>query len=155
MASILAQLSIANFIAAWAVILLLSRALIRHVSIRRFKARTGSQTPPSINGGFLGIRLAKETDAALARGEYLALSRKRFEATGNTYQGAVVGQPFLATIEPENLKAIFTRIDDFTKSGRRTDWWPMLQGGILIADGMEWKKSRVSQHTPLKPYDCT
>ncbi|KAK0634570.1 cytochrome P450, partial [Bombardia bombarda] len=68
--------------------------------------------------------------------------RRRFAATGNTYQGSVLGMPFLATIEPANLRAIFTRIDDFSKSGRRIDWWPMLQGGILVADGHEWKTAR-------------
>jgi hypothetical protein len=123
--------------------LLLLRYLLRRISIHRFITRTGCKFPRTAPGGFLGLKLAKETDVALENGEYLALARSRFATIGTTYQGSVMGMPYLATIEPENLKAIFTRIEDFTKSGRKVDWWPMLQGGILIADGQEWKHSRV------------
>lgn len=136
---------------SWALVgltlfLLLARYVARYLHVRAFMARTGCLPPRIIDGGILGTKTAKETTAALEKGQYLALLRKRFARMGNTYQGNLLGLPFVATIEPENVKAIFTRIEDFTKEGRKTDWWPLLQGGILIADGMEWKKSRVSWH---------
>ncbi|KAK3319874.1 cytochrome P450 [Cercophora scortea] len=124
-------------------LLLLTRLIHRHLAVRRFMALTNSKLPPTIRGGgFLGLRMARESDKALQRGDYLALLRSRFAANGNTYQGSILGMPFTATIEPENLKAVFTHIEDFTKSGRMTDWWPMLQGGVLVADGNDWKMSR-------------
>ncbi|KAK3689727.1 cytochrome P450 [Podospora appendiculata] len=133
------------------ILLFLTRHVLRQLAIRRFMARTGSKLPRTIRGsGFLGLRMARESDKALQRGDYLALLRSRFAANGHTYQGSILGIPFTATIEPENLRAVFTHIDDFTKSGRMTDWWPMLQGGVLVADGSDWKMSRAKQNL-LKP----
>jgi hypothetical protein len=122
---------------------LTSRWVLRYLRTQAFMSRSGCLEPPTIDGGYLGARAAKETTNALQQGNYLALSRKRFATAGNTYQGSLLGQQFLATIDHENLKAIFVRTEDFTKGGRKTDWWPMLQGGILVSDGMEWHKSRV------------
>jgi len=140
----LPELSISQFALAWALVFLIIRSIYRHVSIRRFKAQNGCKAPPTIQGGgFLGSKMAKESDKALEKGQYLALLRSRFARTGNTYEGSIFGMDFVATIEPENIKAILTRVDDFSKAGRMTDWWPMLQGGILVADGHEWKVSRV------------
>lgn len=127
---------------------IITRSIVQHVLARYFMSRTGCLLAPAIDGGFLGARAARESTAALERGEYLALSRARYAAAGNTYQGIQAGQAFLATIDHENLKAIFTRPSDFVSHGRKTDWWPLLRGGILVADGTEWKNSRVQFDIP-------
>ncbi|KAH9901820.1 cytochrome P450 [Xylariomycetidae sp. FL2044] len=123
-------------------IVLLARWLFRQAAANQFMARTGSRHPPTLHSGCLGLKLAKESSAALDEGRYLKLSRQRFASAGKTYQGSSLGVPFIATIEPENLKALFTRTADFSVAGRRADWWPLLKGGLLVSDGQEWKKSR-------------
>lgn len=122
----------------------LTSRMSRSLEVKRFMVKTSSSDPPKFDGGLLGLRGTKETAAALGEGTYFALSCRRFAKMGHTYQGVNLGQTYLTTIHAENLKAILSRVDDFTTVGRQTDYWPLLRGGILLANGKEWKMSRVS-----------
>lgn len=57
----------------------------------------------------------------------------------------MMGQDFICTIDPENIKAILsTNFADFGLGGRSESLSPLLGRGIFVSDGPKWEHSRVA-----------
>lgn len=65
-------------------------------------------------------------------------------ALGTTFSGRAFTQPFIATIDPENIKTILAvRFKDYNiGSVRAPRLGPLLGRGIFVTDGEEWAHSR-------------
>ena len=70
--------------------------------------------------------------------------KQRFEQTGNTYSVTLAGNTMIYTIEPENIKAVFsTQFDDFDVGWqRRRAMAPTMGEFLLNADGARWHHYR-------------
>lgn len=63
---------------------------------------------------FLGIDLMLENVKSWKAGRLLAQLQSRFQRASNTYSATVAGNTVIFTIEPENIKAIFSeQFEDF------------------------------------------
>lgn len=69
----------------------------------------------------------------------------RFQKYGTTFSGVLMGQSFIITMEPENVKAVLAmNFKDFGIRGRKESFGPLLGNGIFTSDGVQWEHSRVS-----------
>lgn len=86
-------------------------------------------------------RMLKNTAAGISL-------QSHFEATkenGPTTSVVILGQKFISTSDPENIKAVLaTKFKDFDLGERNDAFGPFLGNGIFAADGAHWEKSRVS-----------
>lgn len=97
----------------------------------------------------LGWKLFREQVAHEKNKTLLEAGRARYNQVGDTFSFTVMGQPFISTRDPENIKAILaTNFKDFG-IGRRIDAFGALFGnGIFTADGAHWEHSRVTSIIP-------
>ncbi|KAH6603733.1 hypothetical protein Trco_008508 [Trichoderma cornu-damae] len=76
------------------------------------------------------------------QGRSLQTAQNRFQLFGHTFSGVVMGQFFITTIDPENVKALLlSRFSDFD-SGKKSLFGPFIGDSILTTDGAIWKHSR-------------
>ncbi|KAF1937165.1 hypothetical protein EJ02DRAFT_433585 [Clathrospora elynae] len=84
-------------------------------------------------------RMLKNTAASISL-------QSHFEATkdnGPTTSVVILGQKFVLTSDPENIKAVLaTKFKDFDLGERNDAFGPFLGGGIFAADDAHWEKSR-------------
>ena len=93
----------------------------------------------------VGYDLYRADIAAAQANKSLASALGKFRALGNTWSGKLMGQYFLATIEPENVKAVLaTQFEQFSLQERLSVYGPLIGRGIFTTDGVEWEHSRVS-----------
>lgn len=91
----------------------------------------------------IGYHLYRQ-DVAMARlGRSLQTAQHRFRLFGHTFSGVVMGQFFITTIDPENVKALLSsQFSDFD-SGKKSLFGPFIGDSMLTTDGTLWKHSRV------------
>jgi hypothetical protein len=123
---------------------------------RSFSARYGckpaSRLPQSDR--IIGFQLLKEQMQNAKSFKLLEGMRNRSLKYGNTYTATMMGQKYIVTNEPENLKAVLaTNFRDFGIRGRKQSFGPLLGNGIFTSDGAQWEHSRVSilLETKMKP----
>ena len=92
----------------------------------------------------LGFTLFKADAAAAEEKRILSTALQRFKELGNTWSGTNLGQYFVTTVEPENIKAILTtQFTHFGLGQRVKSFGPLIGRGIFTTDGQEWERSRV------------
>ncbi|RFU74921.1 hypothetical protein TARUN_7339 [Trichoderma arundinaceum] len=76
------------------------------------------------------------------QGRTLQTAQNRFRLFGHTFSGVVMGQYFITTIDPENVKALLSsQFSDFN-SGKKSLFGPFIGDSMLTTDGTLWKHSR-------------
>lgn len=71
--------------------------------------------------------------------EWLNLIVEDHRVYQNTFRASVLGQGFIITIEPENIKAVLsTKFQDFSLGNREETLGPLLGKGIFNSDGETW-----------------
>lgn len=92
----------------------------------------------------LGIDLMLQNVKCWKEGRLLARLRQRFVEVGNTYSATVAGSHMIFTIEPANIKAIFSdKFDDFDAGWiRRRAFAPSIGDVLITADGPRWRHQR-------------
>ena len=92
----------------------------------------------------IGYGLLKESITAVENKNLLNVMSARFQAYGNTFTGVLMGQSFIQTIEPENVKTVLaSSFSDYGIRGRKESFGPLLGDGIFTSDGKAWEHSRV------------
>lgn len=96
----------------------------------------------------IGYHLYKQDVAMARQGRSLQTAQNRFRLFGHTFSGVVMGQSFITTIDPENVKALLSsQFSDFN-SGKKSLFGPFIGDSMLTTDGAMWKNSRV-RSSPL------
>jgi hypothetical protein len=91
--------------------------------------------------GWEVYQLSKEIRA---KHELLETGRQRYLDHGHTYQITLLGNTFVTTDEPENIKCILaTNFKDFGIGKRLEAFGPQFGSGIFTTDGAHWEHSRV------------
>ena len=75
---------------------------------------------------------------------FLAWWRDLASQTGTTFSFWLLGQRFFVTLEPENVKTIFSTSFDTFEHGpnRKAAGKPLIGNGIFAADGADWHAAR-------------
>ncbi|KAF2088762.1 cytochrome P450 52A12 [Saccharata proteae CBS 121410] len=143
------EYSLSGVIIALTLGYIISTRLSSYLTVRRFKAENGCEEPAAhypLTWKDLGTGIKYQYDNVQAAKAYSYLThmRRRFDRLGNTFVARIVFHPIIATIEPENLKAVFaTNMQDFQLGEYRTETFKALLGyGIFTLDGHQWKHSR-------------
>lgn len=92
----------------------------------------------------LGINLMLQNVKCWKEGRLLACLRQRFVETGDTYSATVAGSRMIFTVEPANIKAIFSdKFVDFDAGWiRRRAFAPAIGDVLITADGPRWRHQR-------------
>lgn len=124
----------------------------------RFARANGCKEPAKYpqSERIIGYANFKEQVAMSKAKMMLPTGLKRFREIGrNTYSIVSMGQKLVATIEPENIKAILaTNFNDFGIGLRMRAFGPLLGQGIFTSDGAIWEHSRVSRFIYLYMTCC-
>jgi hypothetical protein len=92
----------------------------------------------------LGWKISQLSKELRAKHELLETSRQRLLDHGHTYQITVMGNTFVTTDEPENIKCILaTNFKDYGIGKRLEAFGPQFGSGIFTTDGAHWEHSRV------------
>jgi hypothetical protein len=76
--------------------------------------------------------------------EFLETGRQRYLEQGHAYEITVMGNTFVTTDEPENIKCILaTNFKDYGIGKRLDAFAPQFGSGIFTTDGAHWEHSRV------------
>jgi len=121
--------------------------IVRYVAAARFKKAHGCKPERKIPQfeRIIGYGLLKTQIRAVKEKRLLEVSKQRFEEYGTTWSVSVMGNVFINTIEPENIKAILaTNFKDFGLGKRIESLGDLLGNGIFTSDGAAWEHSRVS-----------
>ncbi|ROV95213.1 hypothetical protein VMCG_08543 [Cytospora schulzeri] len=97
---------------------------------------------------FLGLDLAIQTWRDFHNGELSEGLRRRHALYGRTFLTNNIGDDYIYTVEPENIRNITTaQFSNFGKSAWVAEAAKHVGNGVLLNDGEAWKRSR----TMLKP----
>lgn len=124
---------------------IISRAVSR-ISIARFKKKHGCQPVHRVAQfeRIIGYGLYKIQRDALEKKQLLEVGQKRYEENGYTWSFSIMGQTFIHTIDPENIKSVLSsKFNDFGVGGRFKAFEPLQGQGIFTSDGPQWKQARV------------
>ncbi|CAG8951472.1 hypothetical protein HYFRA_00007388 [Hymenoscyphus fraxineus] len=124
---------------------ILSRKCITYLTYRHASNHQNYKPAPQIPqwDRLIGYSLFKESSQAVSTNSVLQLMTTRFQKYGTTFSGVLMGQSFIMTIEPENIKAVLaTNFRDFGIRGRLESFGPLLGNGIFTSDGVQWEHSR-------------
>lgn len=106
----------------------------------------GCQPPPAYphKDPLLGLDLFLNTGSAIQEHRYLPELTRRYNTLGNTFSAKSLGSSSINSIEPENIKAVF--------SSNFNDWGvepvrlpaqdPFCGRGFITTDGPSWEHSR-------------
>lgn len=121
-------------------------------AIRRYIVRLktirerGCQPPRSLpqKDPIFGLDVAFSMFKSYGEGQRSAKFKEQHETFGPTFQSVALGKTRIFTINPDNLRAIFST--DFKDWGvqplRLPPWEPFLGKGVLDTDGAFWRHSR-------------
>ncbi|KAL7781927.1 cytochrome P450 [Trichoderma afarasin] len=126
-------------LAYWAV-----QRLIVSLEQRKFARKNGCQPCQRIpqKERLIGYGLYRQEVALAREGRSLQEAQNRFQLFGDTFSGVVMGQFFISTIDPENVKALLSsQFSDFD-SGKKGLFGPFIGDSMLTTDGALWKHSR-------------
>lgn len=117
---------------------------LRYREVSAFCRQHGCLKPPATaDSGYIGYRLLMTFRAKHKAKKLLEEQTSRYAELGNTWTGSALGNTFIMTIEPENIKTILAnKFDDFGLGGRLKEFSPLLTGGIFVNDDEPWKHSR-------------
>ncbi|KAL9047193.1 MAG: hypothetical protein Q9214_000178 [Letrouitia sp. 1 TL-2023] len=106
----------------------------------------GCQPPASLprKDPIFGIDVAFRMFQSYRSGQRSASFKAQHEQYGSTFQSVALGKTRIFTIDPANLRAIFsTNFHDWgVQPLRLGPWGPMLGKGVMNMDGSFWKHSR-------------
>ena len=93
---------------------------------------------------FLGLDFLRDMVRAVKAHGFLERGRRIHKEIGKTYTSYFFDSSSIHTIEPENLKAVFsTNVKDYGISPqRKMVLGPLLGHSILLLDGPQWEQSR-------------
>ncbi|GAQ07671.1 cytochrome P450 52A12 [Aspergillus lentulus] len=101
------------------------------------------QPPAKGEAGIFGISSFLRLRKAVKEKRWIELIAEQYGKYGNTFAQTIFGQPLVATIEPENLKAVLaTQFNDFELGTRHQEFYPLLGDGIFTLDGAGWSHAR-------------
>lgn len=101
------------------------------------------QPPAQGASGFLGIPGFYRLTRAVQEKRWIDYLTDQFGINGNTFEQRFLSRKLLATIEPENVKAILaTKFQDFCLGTRHEQFYPLLGDGIFTLDGAGWTHAR-------------
>ena len=91
-----------------------------------------------------GLSLLRHMIQTYRRRNFLEWWRGLANQTGTTFSFWLLGQLFYVTLEPENVKTIFSTSFDIFEHGpnRKAAGKPLIGNGIFAADGAEWHAAR-------------
>jgi hypothetical protein len=121
--------------------------LLVYVQGRRFAKAHGCKPPKAYPQAetIVGYGMYKEAARNGDLGCVLSQGYERFQKLGNTFSATIMFTSFVATTDPENIKAILaTNFKDYALGGRLRAFYPLLGRGIFTTDGAHWEHSRVS-----------
>ncbi|KAK7749847.1 Protein kinase alk2 [Cytospora paraplurivora] len=127
-------------------LVLISRKVIDAVARRRISAENGCKP---IHNWYrhrdpLGLDFVFAQVKAFREKRLLDQINDNHVALGTTFAGRAFTQPFIATIDPENIKTVLAaRFKDYAIGAVRAPRLGRLLGrGIFVTDGQEWSHSR-------------
>lgn len=101
------------------------------------------QPPPQAPSGFLGIPGFYRLTKAVREKRWIDYLAEQYALNGNTFHLRFLSRKLLATIEPENVKALLaTQFQDFCLGTRHEQFYPLLGDGIFTLDGAGWSHAR-------------
>ena len=130
----------------YAIYLALDR-LQRFRQLQAFRKQEKTQEPPRYpEQGFLGLGVYRKMVECGEDKTFLEWQLERYEQIGDTYSFHLLGQYFVDTRDPENIKAMLaTQFDQFSLGGPRYhSFQPMFGDGIFTLNGTAWQKSRAT-----------
>ena len=120
--------------------------VVQYIQVERFKKANGCEPIRKIpqRDRILGLEFLKTQIRALKAKRNLETVRQRYLDHGKTFSLSLLGQTYINTIEPENIKAVLaTKFNNFGVGNRLSAWGQMLGAGIFTTDGPQWEHSRV------------
>ena len=141
----MAQSPLLFIVAGAAISYILYTRIALYLARQRFKKENGCQpcTAQFHKDPIFGIDNVKAMAYNSKHHILLQENRKRFQRLGNTFHNRIITEPFIATCEPENVKAILSlKFKDFSLIHRSAAFTPLLGHGIFNADGERWANSR-------------
>ena len=126
--------------------ILATPAAKRHVARLRIIRKLGCKSPNSIpqKDPIFGLDIAIRMFQAYDEGQRSAKFKLQHETHGQTFQSVALGKTRIFTIEPENLRTIFSI--NFAHWGvqplRLPAWEPFLGRGVMDTDGGFWRHAR-------------
>lgn len=117
---------------------------------RKFARKKGCQPCRRIpqRERLIGYDLYQQEVTLAREGQSLQAAQNRFRLFGDTFSGVVMGQFFITTVDPENVKALLSsQFSDFD-SGKKSLFGPFIGDSMLTTDGTLWKHSRVRSSPP-------
>jgi len=125
---------------------------------RLFAKSHGCQPPAKLpqRDRLFGLDLLLADIGAARKRMILPEALSKFRKYGPTWSFIFMGRTSIATIDPENIKAMLSaQFNDFSV-GPRIDLVGKLIGrGIFINDGKDWEHSRVCERTLVVMSDTT
>ncbi|KKA17624.1 Cytochrome P450 alkane hydroxylase, partial [Rasamsonia emersonii CBS 393.64] len=132
----------ASFLATY-VVYLLARSIFRALRRRRLAKIHGCRPPPQLPSPFFGIPAFFDLVRAAKRKQVVQHIEKIVARCGTTFERTILGYSQIATIDPENIKAMLaTQFNDFALGTRHEIFYPLLGDGIFTLDGAGWSHSR-------------
>jgi hypothetical protein len=117
-----------------------------YIKVARFSKAKGCKPVTKLpqSETIVGWRFSQQAKQQRANKEFLEAARQRLLTYGHTYQITVMGNTFITTDEPENIKALLaTNFKDFGLGKRLEAFGPQFGSGIFTTDGAHWEHSRV------------
>lgn len=129
--------------ALYAAFLILRHLVQLHHHHKQSKSLHCKQPPYAVASGFLGIPGFYRLTKAVREKRWIDYLADQYTINGNTFQLRFLSRRLIATIEPENVKAILaTQFQDFCLGTRHEQFYPLLGDGIFTLDGAGWTHAR-------------
>ncbi|KAA8650123.1 hypothetical protein EYZ11_010904 [Aspergillus tanneri] len=110
---------------------------------RKHAQSLGCQPVAPGSPGLFGIRNFIRLTKAVKQKRWVELIADQYKEHGGTYSQVVLGRRMIATIDPENIKALLaTQFNDFGLGTRHREFYPLLGDGIFTLDGAGWSHAR-------------
>lgn len=139
--------NIPAFVACFCLLFIYGVPAVRnHLARKRVSRERGCQPPPSVaqKDPIFGLDVVLQLFRSYEGGRRNVAFKKQIETYGSTFQWKTYGTTRIFTIEPDNLRAVFST--DFKNWGlqplRLGPWEPFVGKGIMDSDGAFWKHSR-------------
>lgn len=122
--------------------------LIVHRLVQRYQnhkqARSlNCQPEPEGDSRFFGIIGFIKISRATKEKRWIEYVASLYPQYGRTFGQTIFTRRMVATIEPENIKAVLaTQFNDFGLGTRHEEFYPLLGDGIFTLDGAGWTHSR-------------
>ncbi|KAL6713787.1 hypothetical protein ACLMJK_008279 [Lecanora helva] len=112
---------------------------------RKAARDNGCEPPPQVpsKDPFFGLDVTKKLNKAYQDHRRSELFKEYHDTLGLTYQTTALRKTRIYTIDPDNLRAIFSNIKDWgVQPLRLPPWGPVLGKGVMDSDGTFWRHSR-------------